>query len=370
MEATLAAPASTYRRALRCYYRPMILICSGAIIPLTFWFASRYPALLHKLQEVGTAMPAMAYDHRVGSPAGLASAWQGIPVAALSWLAAMAIGMSFGVLFGALLHTVLRYYPLKLGRNLYLNSLKGALVGAPMGVCANCAVPMACGITRGHGRVEVALGYLFSSPNLNPVVVMMTFAALPWYFGITKYVVVLLVIAFFVPLLISLLEREKSLEILTVDDTATCELPPINSSLECDEKFGDVFRELAASYLSNVWMLLKPTFTIMMLASVLAALALTLVPWGNLLTHVTLARAAVVSLFAVFMPVPIALDVMYAAQLQNSGAASGYVMLFLMTLGTYSIIPTIYLWREVSRRLAVILFALFWLLGFGCALLL
>jgi uncharacterized membrane protein YraQ (UPF0718 family) len=199
---------------------------------------------------------------------------------------------------------------------------------------------------------------------------MMTFAALPWYFGITKYVIVLLVIALFVPLLISFLEREQSLDIFTVDDGATCELPPMNLDLECDEKFGDVFWELARSYLSNVWMLLKPTFTIMMLASVLAALALTLVPWGNLLTHVTVARAAVVSLFAVFMPVPIALDVMYAAQLQNSGVASGYVMLFLMTLGTYSIIPTIYLWREVSRRLAVILFAFFWLLGFGCALLL
>jgi uncharacterized membrane protein YraQ (UPF0718 family) len=370
MEATLAAPASTYRRDLRCYYRPIILISSGAIILLTFWFASRYPALLHKLQQVGTAMPTMAYDHSVGSLVGLASTWQRIRIAALSWLAAMAIGMSFGVLFGALLHSVLRYYPLKIGQNLYLNSLKGALVGAPMGVCANCAVPMACGITRGHGRVEVALGYLFSSPNLNPVVVMMTFAALPWYFGITKYVIVLLVIALFVPLLISFLEREKSLDIFTVDDGATCELPPMNLDLECDEKFGDVFWELARSYLSNVWMLLKPTFTIMMLASVLAALALTLVPWENLLTHVTVARAAVVSLFAVFMPVPIALDVMYAAQLQNSGVASGYVMLFLMTLGTYSIIPTIYLWREVSRRLAVILFAFFWLLGFGCALLL
>ncbi len=54
MEATLAAPASTYRRDLRCYYRPIILISSGAIILLTFWFASRYPALLHKLQQVGT----------------------------------------------------------------------------------------------------------------------------------------------------------------------------------------------------------------------------------------------------------------------------------------------------------------------------
>ena len=33
----------------------------------------------------------------------------------------------------------------------------------------------------------------------------------------------------------------------------------------------------------------------------------------------------------------------------------GYVMLFAMTLGTYSIIPSIYLWREVSKPLAVLL---------------
>jgi uncharacterized membrane protein YraQ (UPF0718 family) len=115
-------------------------------------------------------------------------------------------------------------------------------------------------------------------------------------------------------------------------------------------------------------MLLKPTITIMLLASVLAAFALTFVPWGTLLTHVTAGRAALVSFLSVFMPVPIALDVMFAAQLQNSGVPSGYVMLFLMTLGTYSIIPSIYLWREVSKKLAVILFAFFWLLGFLGAL--
>ena len=57
--------------------------------------------------------------------------------------------MSFAVAFGALLHTVLKYHPLKIGSNLYLNSVKGALIG----VCANCSVPVACGVTRGQGRV-------------------------------------------------------------------------------------------------------------------------------------------------------------------------------------------------------------------------
>jgi uncharacterized membrane protein YraQ (UPF0718 family) len=71
------------------------------------------------------------------------------------------------------------------------NTLKGALVGVPAGVCANCAVPTACGLTRGHGRVEVALGFLFSSPNFNPVVVMMAFMALPLAMSLTKYAILI-----------------------------------------------------------------------------------------------------------------------------------------------------------------------------------
>jgi len=44
-------------------------------------------------------------------------------------------------------------------------------------------------------------------------------------------------------------------------------------------------------------------------------------------------------------------------------------MLFAMTLGTYSIIPTIYLWREVSKKLAVILFVFFFAVGWLTGLL-
>ena len=43
-------------------------------------------------------------------------------------------------------------------------------------------------------------------------------------------------------------------------------------------------------------------------------------------------------------------------------------MMFVMTLGTYSIIPSIYLWREVSKPLAVSLFAFFLVLGWVLAL--
>src|SRR5437870_5489376 len=211
-----------------CYYRPLIMTAAGLALLCLFWFASHYPQLLRKADHVGQAVPSMTFSSEVISVAADAPVWQRILAATVNWLDGMKIGMSFGVLFGALLHTVLRYYPLKIGKNLYLNSLKGALVGVPMGVCANCAVPAACGVTRGHGRIEVALGFLFSSPNFNPVVVMMTFMALPWTMSVTKYAVLLLVILVVVPSLIRWLERDKPLTVLTADDAgASCAVPVV-----------------------------------------------------------------------------------------------------------------------------------------------
>ena len=198
------------RRGLRCHYRPLLLGATAIVLLSVFWLASRYPQLLGKARHVGQGLPSMAFSGELIKLAVGAPAWQRILATAVNWLDGMRVGMTFGVLLGALLHTTLRYYPMKIGKNLRVNSLKGALVGVPMGVCANCAVPTACGITRGHGRVEVALGFLFSSPNFNPVVVMMTVMALPWTMVVTKYGMLLLVILGVVPGLIAQLERSEA----------------------------------------------------------------------------------------------------------------------------------------------------------------
>lgn len=350
---------------VRCHWRPIIMIAAGLVLQGLFWFASRYPQLFSKAEHVGQAIPSMAYSSQLMTVAVDAPVWLRILAATVNWLDSMKTGMTFGVLFGAWLHTVLRYYPLKIGKNLYLNSLKGALVGVPGGVCANCAVPVACGVTRGHGRVEVALGFLFSSPNFNPVVVMMTLMALPLAMSLTKYAILLFVILVGAPSLIRWLEREKPLQVFTVgDEGASCviKLPPPD---DCQERFSTVSAELAKDFGKHVWMLAKPTIGLMLLASIVSASLLVLIPWDSLLSEVTPLRLAFVSLISVFMPVPIALDVMFAAQLQQQGVAAGYVMMFAMTLGTYSIIPTIYLWREVSKPLAVSLFVFFLLVGWA-----
>ena len=132
---------------------------------------------------------------------------------------------------------------------------------------------------------------------------------------------------------------------------------------ESSESFGAAFKDLAVEFGKSTWGLVKPTVTTMVLASLVASVLLVLIPWPSLLAHATPLRMMLVSVLAVFMPVPIALDVMFAANLQKTGVDSGYVMLFLTTLGTFSILPALYLWREVSRPLAVGLFAFFWLIG-------
>lgn len=350
-----------------CYWRPIIMVGMAVVLLGIFWLSSRYPSLLSKAEHVGETLPSMAYNSQLITIAADAPVWQQILAATVNWLDGMKIGMTFGVLFGALLHTVLLYYPLKIGKNLYLNSMKGALVGVPAGVCANCSVPVACGVTRGHGRVEVALGFLFSSPNFNPVVVMMTFMALPLAMSLTKYAILLFVILFVVPSLIRWLERDKPLPAFsTIDKEIACAIT-IPAPEDHRERFFTVFGELAKGYVKHVWMLFKPTITLMLLASVLAAALLVLVPWESLLSEVTPLRMAIASLISTFMPVPIALDVMFPAQLQQQGVMPGYVMMFAMTLGAYSIIPSIYLWREVSKLLSVSLFVFFmvtgWVLG-------
>lgn len=367
MNAVSSPPVITPRRAansIRCYYRPAVLFAAGLLLVGTFWFASRYPQLLSKSEHLGDALPSMAYGGELFAVNASAPVWERVLATMGNWLNSMKIGMGFGVLLGALLHTVLYFYPLKLGTNRYVNSVKGALIGVPAGVCANCAVPVACGVTRGSGRVEAALGFLFSSPNFNPVVVVMTFTALPVAIAVTKYAVLVLVILAAVPVLVGWAERSaKPTKGLTEDGHCAVDL-----SIPCSKSLPQVLAELGRIYLKNVWGLLRPTLLIMLGASLAASIALVLVPWGELLADKTPLTLAFVSLLATAMPVPIALDVMFAGNLNAQGVHTGYVALFAMSLGSYSIIPSIYLWREVSRRLAVTLFLMFWAIGFICGL--
>jgi uncharacterized membrane protein YraQ (UPF0718 family) len=346
-------------------YRFWMLAAATGCLLFIFWFSSRYPQLFKKATHIGQVLPTMAYSSELFPVTPALPLWRQILYTTINWLDGMKIGMSFGVLLGAVIHTYLHYFPLNFSDNRFLNALKGALLGAPAGVCANCSVPVACGLTRGQGRVETALGFLFSSPNFNPVVLTMSVFVLPWAIVFTKYLVLLALILLVVPLLIRYFERREPLLMPPLQSVAeACELP-----LDKPSSLTGVVKDLLLEFSKNLWALIKPTITIMLFSAFLASAMLIVLPWKKMLAHHDPLTKLLVSFLATIMPVPIALDVMFAKQLLNQGVEAGYVMLFALNLGAYSIIPSIYLWREISRKLATSLFIFFTLTGWLVSLL-
>lgn len=347
---------------IRCYYRLFVLFVFAAAVLALFWFGSRYPSLFHKAESLG--------HHEVASyiwteqllrlPANPAFIDR-VTVSIANWIWSMRIGMSFGLVIGALFHTLFQFYPPKLGGNLYLNTLKGIITGAPAGVCVNCAVPIACGITRGKANIESALSFMFSSPTLNFVVISMIFTGLPAAYGILQYSMIALVLLVFLPAIVHLHNKAQPTE---PEISTACAIP---LRAECDKSLIDTAKEVGTLYVKNLWHLIKSAVPLMLGAAVISAVVMELLPLQAIFAHVSLPAVAGLALVTVLLPIPIALDVIVAQQLYAHGVPAPYVMLFLSTLGTFSVLPMSYLWTEVSKKLAVGLYAMFVVLGITAA---
>jgi len=98
----------------------------------------------------------------------------------VNWLYTNWKGMTFGLLFAAAALTILGSVKHRSFKSPWLNTLSGMFIGAPLGVCVNCATPIAQGMYAAGARLETALATLVSSPTLNVIVLSMAFSLLPW----------------------------------------------------------------------------------------------------------------------------------------------------------------------------------------------
>ena len=122
---------------------------------------------------------------------------------AVNWSYTNWKGMTFGILFGATLLTLMRSLPIwRLPRSGFLAALQGLIGGAPLGVCVNCATPIAQGLHRAGIRLETMLAVLTSSPTLNLIVITMMLSLFSWYFVIIKLGVTLFFIAVLIPAIV------------------------------------------------------------------------------------------------------------------------------------------------------------------------
>lgn len=119
---------------------------------------------------------------------------------------------------------------------------------------------------------------------------------------------------------------------------------------------------MVKEYGRNLWSLINAAAPMMLLAAAISAVVAELAPFQTIFSEVTFAGLLLTALVSVFLPVPIALDVIAAHYMYTQEVPAPYVMMMLFTLGTNSILPMIFLWQEVYK-LSIALYVMFVALG-------
>lgn len=305
-----------------------------------FWVDSRYPALL-KRYNAGTQIkaagaltfgavykvdPAMALSARV---------WR----TTVNWLDANRIGMTFSFLFSPAALTFLATLRRRRTNSRYVNTLFGAAAGMPLGVCTNCVAPIARGLYASGMSTESVLAAMFASPALNVVVLAMTFALFPAKIALIKLATVLFLIFVFAPLVAS---RQIKF--------APAPICPIE--IPTSETWTQALASTARSFLKSFWYVFRVAFPLMILAAVLGAFVIELLPAQALIAQATIGGILLVALVAAFLPVPMAFDVAIAYIAMTKGVPLPYVVTILCTLGIISVFSLSIVGKSISWKVA------------------
>ena len=317
-----------------------------------FWSGSRYPSLDQKAIMGGSAAleDPLAFEASIQIQPNH-GIFERIIYTTINWVETNLEGMAFGLVIGACLLTLIGMVAVRGHRNGFVNTLIGVAVGTPLGVCVNCSAPVAKGLHDGGARLETTLAMMFSSPTLNIVVVTMLFSIFPLYLTVIKLTLTLTFILIVVPLLSRWVFADERTP--TYDD-AVCALSPPPPA-PYDESVFLAIRESVLALLRNLEYLVIRTVPLMLLAGFLGAIVANAVPLPALMSHEAgFIAVTIVALVGIFLPVPVAFDVVLVAVLVSAGAPVVYSMTLLFTLGIFSIYPFFIVWRTISPRVAIV----------------
>jgi uncharacterized membrane protein YraQ (UPF0718 family) len=332
MQSSFAATNTWRSRTLAV----ILMIAIAAI----FWVDSRYPALL-KRYHAGTqvkAAGALTFGtvYSVDRTMPLSTrVWR----TTVNWLDANRIGMTFSFLFGPAALTFLATLRRRRTNSRYLNTLFGAAAGMPLAVCTNCVAPIARGFYASGMSTESVLAAMFASPALNLVVLAMTFALFPLSIALLKLATVLLLIFAFAPAFAS---RQVN--------SAPSIVCPIE--IPVSETWMQALVSTARSFVKSFWYVFRVAFPLMVVAAILGALVIELLPAQAIIAQATIGGIFLVALVASFLPVPMAFDVAIAYIAMTEGVPLPYVVTILCTLGIVSVFSLSVVGKTISWRIA------------------
>jgi uncharacterized membrane protein YraQ (UPF0718 family) len=371
----MAAP-ETARRSIWTDKKFLLILLLSTAIALYFWTQSRYPSLDLKAQMGGDApISGISFDTLIevlpNSPL-----WWDLVANAINWTYTNWRGMTFGVLFAACALTLLGLIERREFNHPFANAALGAVIGAPLGVCVNCAAPIARGLHSGGMRLETTLAALVASPTLNVIVVGMSFALLPTYMAVLKLAAMLGFILIGIPLLTRFVFRREAAqpvraEILEADDrrgwlVKTLErLRPEPEPWTPGLSWAGAVLWLLRTFGRNFLFIFAVTVPLMLLAGVLGAILVSLLPWDHILWYLSLGNdvpkilliIGVIAMLAIILPVPMSFDVILAIILLAAGWPAMFVVPLLLGLGSFSIYSFLIIGRAMSWRVAGVLMA-------------
>ncbi len=346
-----------------------------ALIAMAFWAGSRVPALNEKAAMGGNLFLEDPLSFEALFPIDPSDpVFKKIGFTTINWLDTNKQGMTFGLALAAAFMTLLSLLKTRNFEGHFSNTLLGIVIGAPLGVCVNCAAPLARGLHSSGARLETTLAAMVSSPTLNVIVLTMLFTLLPPYMGLIKLGLTLLFLLIAIPLLSRLVFKDElvSPDVLRQAPSHS----PFFSAISQDDRdpipngWTPAVGWTISHYLHNLWHIVKFTFPLMVLAGFLGAVVVTLFPWQHIAgwfpdtgAALSLLGMGTVALFGLLLPVPMAFDVVVVAALVAAGFPMKFSMVLLFTLGIFSIYPFFILWRGISKRVATVLTATLLLLG-------
>jgi uncharacterized membrane protein YraQ (UPF0718 family) len=345
--------------------RFLIVVGLMALLAAQFWGGSRYPALNEKA-AMGTenALAGLAFNPllKIAPDETLV---RRILYETINWTHTNRQGMTFGILFAALVMTLIPLFSRRGIRSSLGNTVMGMAIGTPMGVCANCAAPIGKAIHAAGGRAETVLAAMFSSPTLNVVILTMLFSLFPFYMGAIKVGLTVAFILIGIPLLTRLLHVSPVPVIRGGAGALTVapEEPPAAAGKDpgLAASWLQAIGWVARTFAVNLWFIVKTTVPLMLLAGFLGSVVITLVPLESLadLFPTTGRKGAlglvVAALVGIFLPVPMSFDIIATAILWQAGMPVQYAMALLFTLGIFSVYPFFIIWRALGARMATCL---------------
>ncbi len=335
--------------------RLILAICLTIAITVVFWTQSRYPALGEKAIMSGAIQleDPMSFEALIAVEPHY-SIWKKVAFTTVNWINTNLQGMVFGIFFGAACLTLLQYIKHKNFRSSFMNSALGLAIGAPMGVCVNCAAPVAKGLYSGGARIETTLSAMIASPTLNIIVLTMMFSLLPFYMAVAKIGLSLLVILVVVPLICRFVPQGQH-QLPDQALAASCPLP-VSPQTANGEGLLQAIAGVANEFIANLWFIIRMTVPLMILAGALGAIVAVCLPLETLNNFsFGFLGLIVTAIVGVFLPVPIAFDVVISGALLSGGLPVGYVMALLFTLGIFSIYSYFIIGTSVSWRAASLL---------------